>query len=407
MTHRGGGGGGPVLGDITNNVPAKSNSASHLHGKEAGGRKGPGGNSKVAQVRRDASDVHAPAVAAATAAAPVAAAPPPVSVPSALGAGGSGATASADARATSARSSAVSGRDGGSAAGAPSASSVAAAAPVATPPALSSEDVEMEVDDAEELEDPQLVAEYSADIYRHLDRTERAHMPRPDYMDSQTEINSRMRAILVDWLVEIHFKYRMKKETLFLAVNIVDRYLSLKPVTRNKLQLVGVGGMLIAAKFEEIYPPETKEYVYITDGAYAKEDVLAMEVAVLTAIGFDLCAPTAAHFLERYQRANKCSEVHCHLLQYLLELSLMDYKLLRYSPSYLVAAAAFVSNMLMKRNPTWPSAAVRFTSQAEAEVRECASKMYARFEAAADSPLQAVRWKFAQAAYSSVTRRTW
>merc|ERR550537_298302 len=110
-----------------------------------------------------------------------------------------------------------------------------------------------------------------------------------------------MRAILIDWLIEVQMKYKLRKETLYLCVNLVDRSLSIRPVARRRLQLVGVGGMLIASKFEEIYPPETRDFVYITDNAYTKEEVLSMEVSMLTALGFNLCCPTVAHFLERYQ----------------------------------------------------------------------------------------------------------
>merc|ERR1719265_600698 len=122
-------------------------------------------------------------------------------------------------------------------------------------------------------------------------------MPRPDYMEKQVDINHRMRAILVDWLVEVHLKYKLKQETLFLTVNIMDRFLEKRRIPRKKLQLVGVTGMLIAAKFEEIYPPEVKDFVYITDKAYTKEEILNMEVSMLTVLEFTINCPTVAHFI--------------------------------------------------------------------------------------------------------------
>merc|ERR1740130_2003582 len=150
-------------------------------------------------------------------------------------------------------------------------------------------------------------------------------------MDLQPDLNAKMRAILVDWLVEVAMKYKLKSETLFSAVSIVDRYLEKRQVPRKKLQLVGVTGMLIAAKFEEIYPPEIRDFVYITDKAYTKEEVLGMEVNMLTALEFQVNCPTVAHFFERYERINRCSDAHRHLLQYVLELTLPDVKMLRYS----------------------------------------------------------------------------
>jgi len=92
----------------------------------------------------------------------------------------------------------------------------------------------------------------------------------PTYMKKQSDINESMRAILVDWLIDVHLKFKLLNETLFLTVNIIDRYLSLKTtITRSKLQLVGVAAMLISTKYEEIYPPTVKDLVYITDSAYS------------------------------------------------------------------------------------------------------------------------------------------
>ena len=89
-------------------------------------------------------------------------------------------------------------------------------------------------------------------------------------MANQKEINDKMRAILVDWLIEVHSKFKLQKETLFLTINIIDRFLEKTIVSKSKLQLVGVTALLIASKYEEIYPPEVKDFVYITDRAYSK-----------------------------------------------------------------------------------------------------------------------------------------
>lgn len=88
-----------------------------------------------------------------------------------------------------------------------------------------------------------------------------------NYMKQQSDINEKMRGILVDWLIEVHLKFKLLPETLYLTVSTIDRYLSLADVHRSKLQLVGVTAMLIACKYEEIYPPEVRDFVYITDKA--------------------------------------------------------------------------------------------------------------------------------------------
>lgn len=79
-----------------------------------------------------------------------------------------------------------------------------------------------------------------------------------------------MRAILVDWLIEVHFKFKLREETLFISITIIDRFLEKTKVNKSRLQLVGVAALLIASKYEEIYPPELNDFVYITDGAYTK-----------------------------------------------------------------------------------------------------------------------------------------
>ena len=82
-----------------------------------------------------------------------------------------------------------------------------------------------------------------------------------DYIDSQPEINEQMRAILVDWLVEVHTKFELSPETFYLTINIIDRFLAVKTIARRELQLVGISAMLTASKYEEIWAPEVKEKV--------------------------------------------------------------------------------------------------------------------------------------------------
>lgn len=143
--------------------------------------------------------------------------------------------------------------------------------------------------------------------------------PRPDYMKKQPDINDNMRSILVDWLVEVSEEYRLHSETLCLAVQYIDRFLSFMSVVRAKLQLVGTTAMFLASwvhsnfseiflnnlfkflrKYEEIYPPEIGEFVYITDDTYSKPQVLRMEKLLLKVLSFDLNSPTSYAFISLY-----------------------------------------------------------------------------------------------------------
>merc|ERR1712083_428740 len=98
------------------------------------------------------------------------------------------------------------------------------------------------------------------------------HVPKWNYMSKQPDITHSMRTILVDWLVEVAEEYKLQTETLYLAVSYIDRFLSYMSVQRAKLQLVGAACMFIASKYEEIYPPDVSEFVYITDDTYTKDN---------------------------------------------------------------------------------------------------------------------------------------
>lgn len=258
--------------------------------------------------------------------------------------------------------------------------------------------------DARHAEDPQYVMEYMNDIFSVTQKIEGLHGATPGYMERQVHVNSKMRGILVDWLVSVQQKYKLKAETLFLAVSVLDRYLEQKATARRHLQLAGVTSLLIAAKFEEMYPPQVADLVHVTDKAYSRADILQMEVSILTALDFKICSPTSMLFLERYQSVNGCNEAHKYLAQYLVELSLPDYNMLKYGASCRAASAVFLSNKLLRHQPAWKAAAVKVSHYNEAMLKDCAKEMCALLEYAETNTLQAVRKKFSQLKYQKVAQ---
>jgi cyclin B len=126
-------------------------------------------------------------------------------------------------------------------------------------------------------------------------------------MSKQTEINEKMRAILVDWLIQVHNRFSLLQETLYLTVSIIDRYLQSRPVPKAKLQLVGVTAMLIASKYEEMYAPEVRDFVYITANTYSSLDIQNMESEMLRALDYSFGNPLCLHFLRRNSRAGDVS----------------------------------------------------------------------------------------------------
>ena len=128
--------------------------------------------------------------------------------------------------------------------------------------------------DARDSDDPLAVTAYVQDMYQHFCAKERSDFYGPYYMEQQTSINERMRSILVDWLAAVLPKFDLAPNTLYLTVNIIDRYLSKMEATKKDLQLVGITALLIASKYEEMYPVNVEvDLVYICDNAYTKEDV--------------------------------------------------------------------------------------------------------------------------------------
>lgn len=252
----------------------------------------------------------------------------------------------------------------------------------------------------------QEVQEYAADIGNNLLIEEQIFRPRGDYMDIQTQLTPKMRTILLDWLIEVHMKYKLRSETLYLAISLIDNYLSKQAVTRNRLQLVGVVAMFVASKFEEIHPPEIGDWVYITDKAYTKQDVLLLECAMLSALSFQVKVPTAAHFFPSLQRANNCSSVHCKLAQYIVELGLLDIRVLQYLPSHTVSAALLLSNELLAHTPRWPQSMVQASRCAEDVLLPCVEFLRQLFEADRDlapgAQLQAVHKKYSLKEHHSV-----
>ena len=198
------------------------------------------------------------------------------------------------------------------------------------------------VDMADRL-NPQAAAEYAHDIFNYHRQVEGRYAPSATYMSRQSDINERMRAILIDWLVEVHLKFKLEKDTLFLTVHLIDRLLQLKAVKRQKLQLVGVTAMLIASKYEEIYAPEVRDFVYISDNAYTNDEILAMEALMLNAFQFRITTPSILSFLSRFTKIMGADSTVSRLSQYFAESMLQEYSMLRYPASTIAAASVAVA----------------------------------------------------------------
>ncbi|XP_072747433.1 cyclin-A1 isoform X1 [Anoplolepis gracilipes] len=247
------------------------------------------------------------------------------------------------------------------------------------------------------------VDEYRADIYNYLRISETLHRPKPGYMKKQPDITYSMRSILIDWLVEVAEEYRLQDETLYLAISYIDRFLSYMSVVRTKLQLVGTAAMFIAAKYEEIYPPEVGEFVYITDDTYTKTQVIKMENLILRVLSFDLTVPTHYTFLMEYCVSNNLSDKIKFLAMYLCELSMLEADpYLQYLPSHLAASAVALARHTLQEE-IWPHELELSTGYDLKTLKECITYLSKTFCNAPNIPQVAIQEKYRSNKYGHVS----
>ena len=171
-------------------------------------------------------------------------------------------------------------------------------------------------------------------------------------------LQPRMRAILLDWLIEVCEVYRLHRETFYLAVDFIDRFLSVAPaIPKNRLQLIGVTCLFIGAKIEEIYPPKLQEFAYVTDGACTEEEILQMELMILKGLNWGLSPMTPNAWMRLYMQICHGSKKPCDEAFFLpaysglpfsramqlLDLCLLDMSSLEFSYSVLATSALYHS----------------------------------------------------------------
>ncbi|XP_072310695.1 G2/mitotic-specific cyclin-B1 [Eucyclogobius newberryi] len=192
--------------------------------------------------------------------------------------------------------------------------------------------------DSDDFNNPMLCSEYVKDIYKYLRLLEVEQNIRPNFLQGQ-EVTGNMRAILVDWLVQVSLKFRLLQETMYMTVAIIDRFLQDNPVPKKQLQLVGVTAMFLASKFEEMYPPEISDFAFVTDHAYTPAQIRSMERNILSVLKFKLGRPVPLQFLRRASKIHEVTAEQHTLAKYMLELTMVDYEMVHFPPSMVASAA--------------------------------------------------------------------
>jgi len=264
------------------------------------------------------------------------------------------------------------------------------------------------VDDIDEDEDPQVVSDNVKHIYAYLRQMEdRLAIPK-DFLRNST-ITPRMRAILINWLAQVALQFKLLPETLYLTVEIIDRYLSVPGQLQYKsLQLVGVSAMWIACKYEEMFMPDVNDFVFITDQAYDTKMICAKELDILKALNFNIGKPIALNFLRRNSKAGYVGVRHHSLAKYILEESFTNYPLACVKPSEKASAALLISLKIldpeMSLQDLWSSNLTFYSGYALSDLMSTAAALAKCLLQAPHSKYTAAYDKYNTASKSHVAR---
>ena len=244
------------------------------------------------------------------------------------------------------------------------------------------DEIKIKYFDTSKINNVQIPKDYINIIYYNLLKEEdRGISPRAesDYMKNQKEINEKMRSILVDWIIDVHFKFGFTDETLYMTVSIIDRYLTINQIKRSNFQLLGITALMIACKHEEIDLPKIDDFIYITDNAYVKNDVIKMEEDVLSKLNFEFLYPSPIKFFEYLSFHFNFDKKHHLMGKYLMETFLLDVKNTKYNPSIISCACAYIVMKFFKFPNYYESYDKKFYTldenkdkYSESNIKECA-----------------------------------
>ncbi|XP_039764484.1 G2/mitotic-specific cyclin-B3 isoform X2 [Pararge aegeria] len=264
--------------------------------------------------------------------------------------------------------------------------------------------------DKENWSDPLQVSRYAMDIFTYL-KSREPHFLIDDYLQRMKGITSWMRALLVDWMVEVQESFELNHETLYLAVKLVDLYLTKSSRTqpekdhlsKEELQLLGASALFIAAKFDERIPPLVDDFLYICDGAYTLSQLLKMEITILRVVDFDLGIPLSYRFLRRYARCARVSMPTLTLARFVLEQCLLEYGLLGLPDSKMAAAALYIA-LRMKSLGGWTPTLKYYTGYTIKEILPVVLAQNATLHKKPKSAISTVRNKYSHTIFFEVAK---
>ncbi|CAM4624783.1 unnamed protein product [Caretta caretta] len=256
--------------------------------------------------------------------------------------------------------------------------------------------------DKEQLGDAYASAEYAKEIFNYMKEREEKFLL-PNYMEKQYDISRDMRAILVDWMVEVQENFELNHETLYLAVKLVDHYLVEVVSMRDKLQLIGSTAILIASKFEERCPPCVDDFLYICDDAYKREELIAMEMSILRTLKFDINIPIPYRFLRRFAKCAHASMETLTLARFICEMTLPEYDYVQESASKLAASCLLLA-LKMKSLGGWSPTLEYYSGYSSHELHPLVKRLNFLLTYQHDDKLKAVRTKYSHRVFFEVAK---
>ncbi|KAI3808354.1 hypothetical protein L1987_24303 [Smallanthus sonchifolius] len=202
--------------------------------------------------------------------------------------------------------------------------------------------MEVEMEDVVNIDicdegDQLAVVEYVEDIYADYRRMENCSLISSEYMSQQFEIDEVMRAIIIDWLIE----------------------------------LVAMVAMLLSIKYEKDSVLLVKDLSSYADDSYSTSEILEMEKLMLNTLEYDMSQPTAYVFITRFLKAARSEPQLDHLSFFLIELCLREYAMLKFPPSLLAAASVYTAQCSLYGLRQWSKTCEWYPKYSEDQLLEC------------------------------------
>jgi transcription initiation factor TFIIIB Brf1 subunit/transcription initiation factor TFIIB len=204
----------------------------------------------------------------------------------------------------------------------------------------------------------------------------------------------------------VHYRFDLLQETMFLTTLLIDRYLSVQTVEKKQLQLVGVTAMLIASKYEEMWPPEVNDFVYMTDNAYTKAEIIKMEMTMLRDLEYNLGNPLPTQFVQRYTTATGANTDTTQVAGYIMELSITSYEMVAYKQSTLAASALVLAGQITGQS-CWGEALQHYSGYSLDQLKPCMQALQLQLKQSVSdgATLKAIRKKHSKTKFHATSAR--